>query len=82
MDNTVGTYFHDLYAELFVVGITPLVETDLLGLFPIYAPLLQMTFRQRQPQLQKNVRVYLWQFAGRTRDERLLFALRFASGSC
>lgn len=34
------TYFNDLYTELFIVRITPLVETDLFSLLPIYAALL------------------------------------------
>lgn len=38
LDNILSTtYLHDLYAKLFVVRITPLIETDLLSLLPIYA---------------------------------------------
>lgn len=43
------SYFNDLYTELFIVRIAPLVEADLFSLLPIHAALLQMTFRQRQP---------------------------------
>lgn len=34
------SYFNDLYTELFIVRIAPLVEADLFSLFPIYAALL------------------------------------------
>ena len=43
------SYFNDLYTELFIVRIAPLVEADLFSLLPIHTALLQMTFRQRQP---------------------------------